>query len=329
MKKKGFTLIELLAVILVLAIIAIIAVPQILGVIDKAKEGAAKSSALGYIDALEKKVALSILQGETFEDREYSFGEIDVEIKGKAPKEGTFELTNGLIENASFCSNGYIVTYNEGKAETGERCGEDSSSSSEATKLISSLKVSKTTSFLVYPAEDTIEVTENKSNGTLSCTSSDTSVATCSINENNLKIKSGTKEGQTTITLKSSSTEKYREATVAIIVSTEKGALTSISAYDYNGVYDGAYHGITVTSENVINHSNSVTAGTAKGDNSKTLTFGGTFTVPSVTYDAQGHITAKGTTTMTMPANPNTTYTLTQDSTDGHKITLTPSSGTA
>ena len=87
--------------------------------------------------------------------------------------------------------------------------------------------------------------------------------------------------------------------------------------------------GITVTSENVINHSNSVTAGTAKGDNSKTLTFGGTFTVPSVTYDAQGHITAKGTTTMTMPANPNTTYTLTQDSTDGHKITLTPSSGTA
>ena len=55
-----------------------------------------------------------------------------------------------------------------------------------------------------------------------------------------------------------------------------------------------------------LGHTNSVTAGTAKGDNSKTLTFGGTFTVPSVTYDAQGHITAKGTTTMTMPANPNT-----------------------
>ena len=54
-----------------------------------------------------------------------------------------------------------------------------------------------------------------------------------------------------------------------------------------------------------FNHSNSVTAGTAKGDDSKTLTFGGTFTIPSVTYDAQGHITAKGTTTMTMPSNPN------------------------
>ena len=53
------------------------------------------------------------------------------------------------------------------------------------------------------------------------------------------------------------------------------------------------------------NHSNpSITAGTAKGDDSKTLTFGGTFTIPSVTYDAHGHITTKGTTTMTMPANP-------------------------
>lgn len=54
-----------------------------------------------------------------------------------------------------------------------------------------------------------------------------------------------------------------------------------------------------------FNHSNSVTAGTAQGDASKTLTFGGTFTIPTVTYDAQGHITGKGTTTMTMPSNPN------------------------
>ena len=53
-------------------------------------------------------------------------------------------------------------------------------------------------------------------------------------------------------------------------------------------------------------HTNSVTADTAKGDDSKTLAFGGTFTVPTVTYDAQGHITGKSTTTMTMPATPTT-----------------------
>lgn len=51
-------------------------------------------------------------------------------------------------------------------------------------------------------------------------------------------------------------------------------------------------------------HSNSITAGTAQGDANKTLSFGGTFTVPTVSYDATGHITGKGTTTMTMPAAP-------------------------
>ena len=55
-----------------------------------------------------------------------------------------------------------------------------------------------------------------------------------------------------------------------------------------------------------FNHKNSVTAGSAQGDASKTLAFGGTFTIPTVTYDAQGHVTGKGTTTMTMPATPTT-----------------------
>ena len=54
-----------------------------------------------------------------------------------------------------------------------------------------------------------------------------------------------------------------------------------------------------------INHKNSVTASTAKGDDNKTLAYGKTFTIPSVTYDAQGHITAKGSTTMTMPPAPS------------------------
>ena len=62
-------------------------------------------------------------------------------------------------------------------------------------------------------------------------------------------------------------------------------------------------------SGSTFNHSNSVTAGTASGDADKTLTWSDTFTVPSVTYDAQGHVTASDFTTMTMPANPNTHWT--------------------
>ena len=80
-----------------------------------------------------------------------------------------------------------------------------------------------------------------------------------------------------------------------------------------------------------FNHSNSVTAGTAQGDASKTLTFGGTFTVPTVTYDAQGHVTGKGTTTMTMPANPNTDTKVTQTLTSSnasYPLLLAPSGQT-
>ena len=51
-----------------------------------------------------------------------------------------------------------------------------------------------------------------------------------------------------------------------------------------------------------FNHSNSITAGTASGSTSQTLAYGGKFTIPTVTYDAQGHITGSGTTEMTMPA---------------------------
>lgn len=59
-----------------------------------------------------------------------------------------------------------------------------------------------------------------------------------------------------------------------------------------------------------FNHSNAVTAGTVSGS-SGAVNFGGTVTIPSITYDAQGHITSKGTTTITLPT-PN--YTVDTDS---------------
>ena len=50
--KKGFTLIELLAIIVILAIIAVITVPIILNIIENARIGADRNSALGYADAI-------------------------------------------------------------------------------------------------------------------------------------------------------------------------------------------------------------------------------------------------------------------------------------
>ena len=68
----------------------------------------------------------------------------------------------------------------------------------------------------------------------------------------------------------------------------------------------GAGAGLTVSAD-AIGHTNSVTAATAsEGGSARTLAFGGSFNVPSVTYDAQGHITGKGSIALKLPANPNT-----------------------
>ena len=77
MKNKGFTLIELLAVIVILAIIALIATPMILGVIDTAKRGSAESSALGYVEAVEKSSLIAVIE----DGSGYANGTYDVDGK--------------------------------------------------------------------------------------------------------------------------------------------------------------------------------------------------------------------------------------------------------
>lgn len=53
-----------------------------------------------------------------------------------------------------------------------------------------------------------------------------------------------------------------------------------------------------------FNHSNSITAGTASGG-SGTKNFGDSFTIPSISYDAQGHVTSTTTTSVTLPNEPD------------------------
>lgn len=78
------------------------------------------------------------------------------------------------------------------------------------------------------------------------------------------------------------------------------GTTGTITTQDNNTTYS-AGTGLSL-SGTTFNHKNSITSATAQGDASKTLAFGDTFTIPTITYDAQGHITGKGTTTMTMPS---------------------------
>ena len=64
MNKKGFTLIELLAVIVILAVIALIAVPQVIKILNQARQSAAEDSAYGMIKAAESYVATYMMENQ-------------------------------------------------------------------------------------------------------------------------------------------------------------------------------------------------------------------------------------------------------------------------
>ena len=164
MKKKGFTLIELLAVIVILAIIAIIAVPQILNVVDKAKKGAAESSAYGYIDAVEKYIALQEVNGISFSDGTYQISRDEVEVsflgiiekvyaddtlylndvinvKGKKPSKGYVKIANSKVEKSAMVIDGYNVSYDINRNPVLNVDGKTNSSESQDVSQISAENV--------------------------------------------------------------------------------------------------------------------------------------------------------------------------------------------
>src|SRR5574344_3110797 len=121
---KGFTLIELLAVIVILAIIALIATPIILDVIDTAKKGAKESSALGYIDAVEKQVMINeVDSGIYIPAGNYTVStltSLGVEVKGEKPTDASTLTINdkGFVTATQFAftDGGYYVSYDGSKA---------------------------------------------------------------------------------------------------------------------------------------------------------------------------------------------------------------------
>ena len=135
MSRKGFTLIELLAVIVILAVIALIATPIILNLIEKARLGAAESSAYAYIEAAEKAVVVHMMSnptdkvgtscevaGTTLTCKKAGDAEnlpaFTLDVKGDIPTAGSLTLNEkGTITGATGLTIGsYTVTYNGTKA---------------------------------------------------------------------------------------------------------------------------------------------------------------------------------------------------------------------
>ena len=151
MKKKGFTLIELLAVIVILAIIALIAIPVITNVIEKAKKGAAESSALGYLSAVESQVAINAVDTskEDIVDGEYEVSVLaskGVTVKGNGPKSGTVTITKGQVTACSLVIDKYTVTcLGNGKVQVGKEVEEEKLEGTEISAIAQSLLDNNTT----------------------------------------------------------------------------------------------------------------------------------------------------------------------------------------
>ena len=153
-KNKGFTLVELLAVIVILALIALIATPIILNVINDAKKQAAKDSAYGYMDAVEKYIVSSELEDKSIKDGTYSveyLNSMGVSVKGSTPDNGNIEIKNSSVKSYDIGIDGYEVSNGEVKKvsttksfkngtavyynpETGNKCSKEAAKSTTGTK---------------------------------------------------------------------------------------------------------------------------------------------------------------------------------------------------
>ena len=152
-KNKGFTLVELLAVIVILALIALIATPIILNVINDAKKQAAKDSAYGYMDAVEKYIVSSELEDKSIKDGTYRVEELNkkISVKGSTPDNGNIEIKNSSVKSYDIGIDGYVVnngkvdkvsttkSFKNGTAvyynpETGNKCSKEASKSTTGTK---------------------------------------------------------------------------------------------------------------------------------------------------------------------------------------------------
>ncbi len=130
---KGFTLIELLAVIVILAVIALIATPIILNLIEKARLGAAESSAYAYIEAAEKAAVVYMMtdnkvkvKGDctaaettlTCSEASPSEAKLTLDVKGEMPESGSITFgENGSVTGAKDLKIGsYYVKFDGSKA---------------------------------------------------------------------------------------------------------------------------------------------------------------------------------------------------------------------
>ena len=151
----------------------------------------------------------------------------------------------------------------------------------KVNKAEGKLTLSATSGTLTYPTSGTFTVSGNT--GTLSVASSNTNIATASINGSTVTVKPGTTAGKATITVTSAEASNYNEKSAKYEATVQNGTI-SLSATPYTGTYDGKAHN-AYTSVNV-------TPSDAKLEYSIN---GGTYstTMPTITNTSSFTVTVK------------------------------------
>ena len=151
----------------------------------------------------------------------------------------------------------------------------------KVNKAEGKLTLSATSGTLTYPTSGMFTVSGNT--GTLSVASSNTNIATASINGSTVTVKPGTTAGKATITVTSAEASNYNEKSAKYEATVQNGTI-SLSATPYTGTYDGKAHN-AFTSVNV-------TPSDAKLEYSIN---GGTYstTMPTITNTSSFTVTVK------------------------------------
>ena len=117
----------------------------------------------------------------------------------------------------------------------------------KVNKAEGKLTLSATSGTLTYPTSGMFTVSGNT--GTLSVASSNTNIATASINGSTVTVKPGTTAGKATITVTSAEASNYNEKSATYEATVQNGTI-ELSATPYTGTYDGKVHN-AFTSVNV------------------------------------------------------------------------------
>ena len=152
----------------------------------------------------------------------------DAKIEYSIDGENYSETVPTITETSSF-----TVTVRASKA------GYKTQSTTETVKVnkvAGKLTLSATSGTINYPNSTTFTVSENT--GTLSVSSSDTSVATVSISESTVTVKS-VAAGTATITVKSAASTNYNEKTATYSVTVQNPTFTGDSGVGYYADTDG------------------------------------------------------------------------------------------